>query len=221
MFVRDRMSSPAFTVQPDMPFQDALRLMQEKHFRRLPVVDKQGKLAGIVAERDLLYASPSPATSLSVWEMNYMLSKIKVERLMTSEVVTTTADTPIEDAAYLMVVKRVGGLPVVDDAGKPIGIITETDIFKTMVEMFAGSYPGLRLTMEVPSGKGVLARMAEAIFAQGGNILSVGVFNMPDPLKDGIVMKIQDVSKDELVPALESLGDHVIDARDIEGYSAE
>ena len=109
MFVRDKMSSPVVTVPPEMPFQDALRLMQEKNFRRLPVVDEKGKLVGIVAERDLLYASPSPATSLSVWEMNYMLSKIKINRLMSPEVITTTPDTTIEDAAHLMVKNRIGG----------------------------------------------------------------------------------------------------------------
>jgi acetoin utilization protein AcuB len=78
-----------------MPFQDALKLMHERRFRRLPVVDSKGKLVGIVAERDLLYASASPATSLSVWELNYLLSKITIRELMTKEVITTKPDTPI------------------------------------------------------------------------------------------------------------------------------
>ena len=132
MFVRDQMSSPVVTVAPDLPFQEALRLMQERQFRRLPVVNEKGKLVGIVAERDLLYASPSPATSLSVWEMNYMLSKIKIERLMTREVITTTPDTTIEGAAYKMVQYRIGGLPVIDPANKPVGIITRR---KVLVEI--------------------------------------------------------------------------------------
>jgi len=215
MFVRDQMSTPAITVKPDMPFQDALRLMQEKRFRRLPVIENN-KLVGIVAERDLMYASPSPATSLSVWEMNYMLSKIKVGRLMTSEVITTTPDTTIEDAAHLMVIKRVGGLPVVDENNYPIGMITETDIFKTLVDMFSGGSPGLRLTMTVPRGKGVLARMSQAIFEMGGDILSVGAYHLPDPKQDGLMMKIQEVSKDQIIDTLEALGDQVIDAREVE-----
>jgi len=161
MFVRDGMSSPAVIVPPDMPFQEALRLMQEKGFRRLPVVDDKGDLVGIVAGRDLLYASPSPATSLSVWEMNYMLSKIKISRLMTPNVITTTPDTTIEDAAHLMISNRISGLPVVED-GEVVGIITETDIFKTLVSMFGGGKAGLRLTLEVPRGKGVLAAVAQA-----------------------------------------------------------
>ncbi len=215
MFVRERMSSPAVTVEPDMPFQEALRLMQEKDFRRLPVVDKKGKLVGIVAERDLLYASPSPATSLSVWEMNYMLSKIKVQRLMTAEVITTTADAPIEDAAYLMVGNRIGGLPVVDEENHPIGIITETDLFKAFVELFAGGYSGLRLSMEVPRGKGVLVRLSKAIFDLGGDILSIGAYDLEDPTEDKLVMKVREVSKEQLVDTLEALGEHIIDAREV------
>lgn len=215
MFVRDQMSSPVVTVNPDMPFQDALRLMQERQFRRLPVVNEKGKLIGIVAERDLLYASPSPATSLSVWEMNYMLSKIKVERLMTREVIATTPETTIEGAAYKMITNRIGGMPVIDENNIPIGIITETDIFKTLVEMLSGGQPGLRLTLSVPRGKGVLAKLSSAIFELGGNILSVGSFPIDeDPTQDGLIVKVQEVSQDQLVDTLEALGDHVVDARE-------
>jgi acetoin utilization protein AcuB len=216
MFVRDQMSSPVVTVKPDLPFQDALRLMQEHRFRRLPVVDGKGKLAGIVAERDLLYASPSPATSLSVWEMNYMLSKIKVERLMTSKVITTMPDTTIEGAAYEMITHRVGALPVIDENKIPIGIITETDIFKTLVEMFAAGRSGLRLTMAVSERKGVLASLSKTIFELGGNIVSIGTFPIKDdPAEAGLVLKVENVGKDQLIDNLEALGDHVIDAREV------
>jgi acetoin utilization protein AcuB len=215
MFVRDHMSSPVVTVSPDMPFQEALKLMKEKDFRRLPVVDKHGKLVGIVAESDLLYASPSPATSLSVWEMNYLLSKINVKKLMTEEVITIPPETTIEDAAHLMVEKGVGGLPVVDDQNHPVGIITETDIFKTLVELFSGGEPGLRLTMKVPCKKGVLARLSQAIFELGGNIVSVGTFPIDAPGEVGMVIKVQDVRQEQLVNTLEALGDRVTDAREV------
>jgi len=218
MLVRDRMSSPVVSVTPEMPFQDALKLMHERRFRRLPVTDTKGKLVGIVAERDLLYASASPATSLSVWELNYLLSKLNIRELMTKKVITTTPDTTIEDAALLMREKRIGGLPVVDDNHRPIGIITETDIFKTFVEMFGGEQAGLRLTLEVPHGKGVLAQLTQAIFELGGNILSIGSFNLNEPGDDGLILKVRDVSRNQLVDTLEALGDHVIDAREIERH---
>ncbi|MEW5960067.1 MAG: CBS and ACT domain-containing protein [Chloroflexota bacterium] len=203
------------TVTPDLPFQEALQLMQERQFRRLPVVDEKGKLVGIVAERDLLYASPSPATSLSVWEMNYMLSKIKIERLMTRPVITTAPDTTIEEAAHMMVQHRIGSLPVLD-GDKLSGIITETDIFRALVKMFGGGQPGLRLTLAVPQAKGVLAGLTRAIFELGGNILSIGTFPIEStPSLAGLVIKVQEVSKEQLIDTLEALGDHVTDAREV------
>ncbi len=216
MLVRDRMSSPVVTVTPEMPFQDALKLMQERRFRRLPVTDNKGRLAGIVAERDLLYASPSPATSLSVWELNYLLSKITVRQLMIKDVVTIRPDMPIEEAAYLMKEKRIGGLPVVEEDHRPIGIITETDIFKTFVEMFGGGQPGLRLSLEVPRDKGVLAQLTQAIFELDGFIISIGSYNLDDPGDDGLVLKVRGVKQEQLVTTLEAIDDHVIDARQVE-----
>ncbi|RME49199.1 MAG: CBS domain-containing protein [Chloroflexi bacterium] len=215
MFVRDRMSSEPITITPDTPFQDALKLMREHRFRRLPVVDKHGKLVGIVSERDLLYASPSPATSLSVWELNYLLSKLQVREIMTENVITTTPDAPIEDAARLIVDNKIGGLPVVDEQNHVVGVITETDIFKTFVEMLGGGQSGLRLTLEVPERKGVLAELARTIFDMGGNIVSVGSFYGDTPGERELVIKVRDVSKEQLVDTLEALGDHVLDARDV------
>jgi len=215
MFVRDRMSSEPITITPDTPFQDALKLMHEHRFRRLPVVDKHGKLVGIVSERDLLYASPSPATSLSVWELNYLLSKLEVQEIMTKDVITTTPGTPIENAARLIVDNKIGGLPVVDEDNRVVGVITETDIFKTFVEMFGGRQSGLRLSLEVPERKGVLAELARTIFDMGGNIVSVGSFYGDTPGERELVIKVRDVSRDQLVDTLEALGDHVLDARDV------
>jgi len=215
MFVRDHMSSPAVTITPDMPFQDAFKLMREHHFRRLPVVDDDtGKLVGIVSERDLLYASPSPATTLSVWEMNYLLSKITVEKIMTQDVLTTHPEDTIESAASIMVERKIGGLPVVDENNRPVGIITETDVFRVFVAVFGGQECGLRLTLHVPEGKGVLAKLSETIFSLGGNIISIGTFDLDDTTKTGIVVKVNDVSKTQLIGQLEALGDHVVDARE-------
>ena len=215
MFVHDRMSSPAITVGTKTPFQDALKLMRDHQFRRLPVVNKKGKLVGIVSERDLLHAAPSSATSLSIWEVHYLLAKIQVKEIMTKDVITTTPDTPIEDAARLMVTHKIGGLPVVDGHNNVVGVITETDIFETFVEMFAGGEAGLRLTLEVPERKGVLSMLSSAILGLGGSIESVGSFSGEVAGEQRLVVKVRDVSKDQLVETLEALGDHVVDARDV------
>lgn len=142
ILVGERMSAPAVTVRPDTPFQEALRLMRERRFRRLPVVDDNGHLVGIVSERDLLHASPSPATSLSIWEINYLLWQLRVDQIMTKRVATIAADRPIVAAARLMVDNRIGGLPVVDAQGVVVGVITETDIFRVFVELLEGQDSG-------------------------------------------------------------------------------
>ena len=215
MLVRERMTSPAVTITPETPFQEALKLMRDKKFRRLPVVDSAGKIVGIVSERDMLHASPSPATSLSVWEVNYLLWKLKISDIMTHNVLTLNQDTPIEDAANLMVTHKIGGVPVVDDSGKVVGVITETDIFRAFVEMLGGGEHGLRLTVQVPTGSGTLAKLAGKIAEQGGVILSVGSMDRETDGAREVVVKVKGVTKDNLIPALESIGDHVIDAREV------
>ena len=142
MLVRDRMTSPAVTVTAETPFQDALKLMRDRRLRRLPVVDGAGRVVGIVSESDLLHASPSPATSLSVWEVNYLLWKLKIGDIMTHHVLTIEEETPIEDAASLMVNNKIGGLPVVDGRDRLVGVITETDIFRAFVERLGGGERG-------------------------------------------------------------------------------
>lgn len=215
MFVSDRMSQPAITVLPDTSFQDAMKLMQDQHLRRLPVVDRRDRLVGIVSERDMLHAAPSPATSLSVWEMTYLLSKLKIDELMTRHVITVTPDTPIEEAAGVMVEHKIGGLPVVDDKQHVVGVITETDIFRAFVEMLGSGQHGLRLTLSVPNGKGVLANLATAISLLDGNILSVGTFGVADNGDASLLIRVTGVREDQLVNTLESIGDHVVDVREV------
>lgn len=215
MLVRERMTSPAVTITPDTPFQEGLKLMRDKKFRRLPVVDHAGKVVGIVSERDLLHASPSPATSLSVWEVNYLLWKLKVSDIMTHSVLTINQNMPIEDAANLMVSHKIGGLPVVDDSGVIVGVITETDIFKAFVEMLGGGQPGLRLTVEVPAGAGTLAKLSAKITELGGLILSVGSMSRESDNARELIVKVTGVTKEDLIPAIESIGDHVVDAREV------
>ena len=106
MLVGERMSHPVITVNPDMPIQDALNLMQKEHVRRFPVVDKRGRLKGIVSEKDLLNASPSDVTSLSIWEMQHLLSKITIDEIMTCEVFTISEDSALEEAALIMADKK-------------------------------------------------------------------------------------------------------------------
>ena len=128
--------------------------MKRERIRRTPVV-KDGKMVGIVSDKDLLNASPSPATSLSVWEMNYLLSKITVRDVMTKKVLTVTEDTPIEEAARIMADNKIGGLPVMRN-DHVVGIITETDLFKIFLELMGAREPGVRGTVLVLDKPGEL-----------------------------------------------------------------
>jgi CBS domain-containing protein len=123
MLVRNRMSGPAVTVRQDADFQKALALMQEKKLRRLPVVDDDGQLVGIIVERDLLVAA-----------MRYLQSRVEVGDLMTRNVVTVGPDADLNEVARTMLERKIGGLPVVEH-GRLVGIITESDIFKRFVEL--------------------------------------------------------------------------------------
>lgn len=138
MNVGEHMSQPVISVSPTTPAAAAMKLIRDKHIRRLPVVEHDA-LVGIVSERDLLRAMPSPATLLSVWEIPELLERILVRDLMTQDVITVTADTPIQVAAQLMVDHKIGGLPVEEPGGHVVGMITETDIFRVFCSLFNGT----------------------------------------------------------------------------------
>jgi acetoin utilization protein AcuB len=213
MFVKDCMSSPAVTVTPDTPFQIALKTMHEHRFRRLPVVDKNGRLAGIVSERDLLHASPSPASSLSVWEMNYLLAKLTVQQVMTRAIIITSPETPIEHAASLMVANKIGGLPVVDENDHVVGMITETDIFKAFVEMMDGK-EGTRLTVDLDDGQILPLKFIEAIYKRGGHLVALGSVPHGNG-KRRMVVVVHGVPKELLEEPLQMLGRSLVDAYEL------
>ena len=133
MLVYERMSHKVISVPPEMSIPEALALFKNHQIHRAPVM-KYGKMVGIVSESDLLNASPSPVSTLSVWEMNYLMSKVPVKQVMTKKVITVEVGTPIEDAAHMMVDAKIGGMPVTK-TGKVVGIITETDLFKVFMEL--------------------------------------------------------------------------------------
>ncbi len=131
--VKDWMTTNVISITPDTLLTDAHRLMKEKNIRRLPVM-KDGELVGIVTRGDVREAEPSSATTLTIWELNYLLAKLKVSQIMTPEVRTIHQDATIAEAAKLMLDHKISGLPVVDDGNRVVGIITESDIFRLVVQ---------------------------------------------------------------------------------------
>lgn len=174
MLVRDWMTRNPKTVTPQTPVMEALKTIQAGGFRRLPVMEGN-KLVGIVTRKDLKDAMPSKATTLSVWELNYLLGKLTVNEVMARPVVTATEEEYMEDAAVRMLEHRVGGLPVLDASGQVTGIITTRDILAAFTGILGIKEGGQRLTLDMPDVPGSLERATQAI--SPSNIISVATYD--------------------------------------------
>ncbi len=211
MLVSERMTHPVITMSPDLPIIEALNLMKQEHIRRAPVI-KDGKIVGMVSDKDILNASPSPVTSLSVWEMNYLLSKITVKEVMSKKVFTVTEDTSIEEAARIMADNKIGSLPVMH-GDEVVGIITETDLFKIFLELMGTRESGVRITALIREQRGQIARLTQAIAAQGGNFVAFGQFAGPSPSYRLITFKVDGLEEEKLKEIIQPLIEKLIDVR--------
>ncbi len=212
MLVKDCMTLNPVTINPDIPVAEALSFMRQHNVRRLPILNKKRKLVGIISEKDLLYASPSPATSLSVYEVGYLLSKLKVEEIMTKKIVTVSPDAPLEEAARIMADGKISGLPVMDGE-QLVGIITETDVFKTILEMMGARQAGVRLTLHLVDEPGALSRITGHIAALGGDIVALGTFHRADG-GGAMMVKVCGVERATLVEAMKAIDVTVADVRE-------
>jgi acetoin utilization protein AcuB len=214
MLVKERMSHNPITIASDTPVTEAQSLMKREKIHHLPVLGRDGSLEGIVTEKDLLYASPSPATTLSVYEMTYLLAKLPVEKVMSRKVITVEEDVPLEEAARVMADNDIGGLPVMRKKTL-VGIITESDLFRIFIELFGARQKGVRVSMFIPEEKGVLARMTKAIFEAGGNIIAMGTFLGEDPTNGLCTIKVDGIAKDDVVQALKPFVQKFEDIREV------
>jgi acetoin utilization protein AcuB len=213
MIVRNHMTPAPVTILPTASVEDALHLMREKNIRHLPVLDFQDKLVGFVSEYDLAHVAPSPVASLSIHDMMYQMSRLKVQEIMVREVVTIDADCPLEEAAVLMVDQRVNALPVLDK-GELIGIITETDIFAMFLEMLDTPISVVRMTLVIPNQKGMIASLCRRIAAAGGNITSLGTFLGPAPDTYLLIMKVGETPAAQLEQFVKECGFTLVDMRE-------
>jgi len=212
MLVKERMSRHPITVSPDTSLFDALRIIRDEKIRRLPVVEASGKLVGIVSEKDLLYVAPSPATTLSIYEMNYLISKIKIRELMTSNVVTVEDDCPLEEAARIMVDNHISGLPVMKDE-MLVGMITESDLFRIFIELLGARQTGLRVTIGIHEGLGVLAQVTSGLAHLGADIIALGTFLGGDASTRIITVKVLGIERPEVEALMHELNAEVLDIR--------
>jgi acetoin utilization protein AcuB len=192
-----------------MPVHDVLAMFKNDNIRRAPVI-KKGKMVGIVSDSDLLNASL--ATTLSVWEINSLLSKVTVKHVMTKKVKTIEMDTPIEEAARIMADFKIGGMPVTQK-GKIVGMITATDLFKVLLELTGAREKGVRATILIEDKLGEIAKVSKSIAEAGGNIIAVGMYAGPEVGKWGVIFKVLGIKKEAVKAALDKTGKKLVDIR--------
>lgn len=214
MTIKSVMTPNPITVSEGDTVTDAQTIMDREKIHRLPVVDRHKQLVGIVSKADLLEAAPSDASTLSVYEMNNLLAKLQIGKIMTREVVTITADTVVEDAARLLVDKDIGGLPVMDGITL-VGIVTESDLFRLLIDIFGTRKKGVRATLRVPERPGEVADMAKAITDAGGNIISLGSFPGNDITNAVLIVKVDGIDESKLKTILDPLVVEVMDLRQV------
>jgi acetoin utilization protein AcuB len=192
MLVGDWMSTNVVTAPGDISMIKAGRIMRERHIRRLPVVDKDGKLMGIVSERDLKAASPSSATTLDVYEMTYLLSEMKIKSIMTKDPLSIRRTDTVERAALIMRDHKIGSLPVVDEAGRVVGIITDTDIFRLFVTITGIDQGGIQIGLRLSTDEGSLKPVLDALRGHEARIISIlSSYDRADPARRDVSIRIQ------------------------------
>jgi acetoin utilization protein AcuB len=189
--------------------------MDRENINRMPVLDKTDSLVGIITRKDLIKAGPSPATSLDIYEISYLLSKLKVEKVMERNVITVDENEVVEEAARIMADRDIGCLPVMRGS-LLVGIITDTDLFHVFVDAFGARKSGVRVAINVIERPGELAKIAGAIAEHGGNICSYVSAAGDDARHHRSTMKISGMTLAAVEALIKSLSE--VEIEDIREY---
>lgn len=214
MLVKDVMKKNPITITPETPVTLAKALMTKQKINKLPVVDKNGELVGILTKNDLIRATPSDATTLDMYELSYLLSKLTVEKVMHKEVKTVVETETVEEAARLMADYGIGCLPVMHD-DLIVGIITETDLFHVFIDMFGTRYSGIRATFILDEKPGQLSKVSKAIADLNGNIVSVVTSDASDEAHRNVTIRATVVTIDDLTKIITDCGGKIEDIRKV------
>jgi len=199
MLIENWMTKDVITGTPDMSMMKASKIMKEKSIGRLPVVDDKGVLQGLVSDRDIKEASPSKATTLDMHELYYLLSEIKLKDIMTKKVVTIRTGETVERAAQLMLEHNIGGMPVVDDANKVVGMVTDSDIFKVLVRITGVMEGGVQIGVRLPNEPGGMVPVLDYLKDNGARLMSL--LTSCEPAEVGmrdVFIRIRDMDKTAL-----------------------
>ena len=211
MTVSKNMTINPVTTTPDMGVFEAFELMKSEGVQRLPVLDGEGNLVGIISEKNITSAAADK--EVSIVEFALLLSKIKVGDVMTKEVITVSVDDPVEMAARKMSDNDISILPVVDNNGKLVGVVSRSDLFRLLLELFGTRHYGIRVTFRIKDQKGVIAKLAIALERIGANIVSIGNLDS-DQGYSTIIMKINGVDESLIKDTLSPLVDGNLDIRE-------
>jgi acetoin utilization protein AcuB len=210
MLVKGWMTSDVITVDEDTSMMKASQIMKENNIRRLPVMRK-GKLVGMVTDRDIKEASPSKATTLDVHELYYLLSELKLKDIMRKNLITVGPEETVEKAAVKMLEHRISGLPVVNDKGKVVGVITQGDIFKVLVSLTGVYRGGIQFAFNLEDRPGSIKEVADIIRKHGGRMVSIlSSYDMCEENCRHVYIRIKDLAEDKLKALIEELDKNFI-----------
>ncbi|HHX93311.1 MAG TPA: CBS domain-containing protein [Clostridiales bacterium] len=209
MYIKDRMTKDPYTIQVNASISALMALMREKGLKKIPVLDGE-RVVGIVTDRDVERVSPSKATTLSVFEINYLLSKSTVRDAMTKDVLTVLPDAHIEDAAVLMRDERISALLVVDENKKLVGIVTESDLFDALIDMLGARFTGTRLLIRIANKPGMLSKLGAVISESGTNISHLAMVVADDDSDAEMLLRTDSKEVGQLEEAIKKAGFEIL-----------
>ena len=212
MIVANVMTKNPVFVSPDMSVNDAKALMLKEKIGKLPVLDKSNRLVGIITRKDLVKAGPSAATTLDMYEISYLLSKLKVEKVMQKKVITVQMSEVVEEAARVMADSAIGCLPIMK-GDLLVGIITKTDLFRAFVHMFSARDAGLRISFQIKEKQGMIAQLSKSIVENNGNIVSLITCDGDDLSMRRCTIKVAGIERDKMESILNELDVTIEDIR--------
>ena len=205
MLVKDWMSKDPITINDDTSMMKAIHLMKQNRFRRLPVL-QQGRLVGIVSDRDLKEASPSKATTLDVHELYYLLSELHVKDIMTRDPITVGPDDTVEHAAQVMLENTISGLPVVDEQGAVVGILTQSDVFRAFMHITGILQGGVQFALRLEDRPGLIKEVVDLLRAKGARFVSLltSYTSAQEGYRD-IYLRVKNLSPEAIIAAEKEL----------------
>ena len=199
MIIKDWMTKDVITVDPETSMMRAAKLMKEKGIRRLPVVDDKGKIVGMLSDRDVKEASPSKATTLDVHELYYLLSEIKVKNIMSPNPLTILDTDTVVKCAAIMHDKKISGLPVLNEQGELVGIMTQNEVYRVLLSITGIYHGGIQIGLKLPDQRGTLKEVLDCLRGHKARVISI--LTSYDKVEDGyrqVFLRVMDMEKSVL-----------------------